>query len=317
MSRRFYGFVLLLIPTVILGSALSVFAQEKASSAETVPITTVVTVLGPKFTPPPAIGKEDVIVHEAKNRLNVTGWIPAQGDKAGLELAIVIDDSSSTDLGLQLSDLTTFIKSQPKTAGIGLFYASNGTVQAASQFNTDHEAVAKSLRLPFGVGGGISSVYLSVMDLMSRWPATGMRREILLIADGIDRFRGDIPTSTDVQSTMDRAQKAGIMIHTLYVTGVGRASRNMFRINLGQSNLSRIADATGGEAFFQGTQTPISFGPYLQQLEMVLKNQFLLTFSIPRSKKPKGELRPIRVRTEQHNVEISAAEKVFVRGPAR
>lgn len=317
MSRRFHTFFFLLIPAVILGTALPVSAQEKASSSETVPITTIVTVLGPKFTPPPAIGKEDVIVHEAKDRLNVNGWIPAQGDKAGLELAIVIDDASSTDLGLQLSDLTTFIKSQPKTTGIGLFYASNGTVQAASQFNTDHETVAKSLRLPFGAGGGISSVYLSVMDLMSRWPATGVRREVLLVSDGIDRFRGDIPTSPDVQSTMDRAQKAGIMIHTLYATGVGRASRNMFRINLGQSNLSRIADATGGEAFFQGNQTPISFGPYLQQLEMVLKNQFLLTFAIPRSKKPKGELRPIRVRTEQHNVEISAAEKVFVPGPVR
>jgi hypothetical protein len=107
------------------------------------------------------------------------------------------------------------------------------------------------------------------------------------------------------------------MIHTLYSTGVGRVARNLFRSNLGQSNLSKITDATGGEAFFQGLQTPISFGPYLQQLDVVLRNQYWLTFAMPRSKKAKGDLRPFHVTTEQHNVEISAPREVFVPGPAK
>jgi hypothetical protein len=317
MRKPFHAFRPFLILAAILMTTLPVHAQQAASPAGTVPVTTVVTVLGPKFNAPPPLGKEDVIVHAEKTRVDVTGWVAAQGEHAGLELAILIDDVVSTDIGLQFKDLATFITDQQKTTKVGLFYADNGTIQAASQFNIDHVAVAKTLRLPLGRYAAYSSIYLSMMDLIKRWPSTGDRREILLISDGIDRFRGDFPESTDLESTIANAEKAGIMIHTLYSTGVGRVARNMFRSNLGQSNLAKITDATGGEAFFQGLQTPISFGPYLQQLDMVLRNQYWLTFAMPRSKKAKGDLRRFRVTTEQRNVEISAAQEVFVPGPAK
>jgi hypothetical protein len=305
------GFFLFLL--CILFAPSPVLAQQAESSA-TVPVSAIVTVLGPKYTSPPAIGKEDIAVYEGKEKKDVTSWLPAQGDKAALELAIVIDDSTSTGIGLQFSDLTNFIKSQPPTTGVGIFYASNGTVQATSQFSTDHDAVAKSLRLPIGRAAAYSSIYLSLMDMFKRWPVTGARREILLIADGIDRFRGD-PFSPDVTSTIEQAQKAGIIIHSLFATGVGRFSRNFFRVNLGQSNLAQLTDGTGGEAFFQGTLTPVSFAPFLAQLDTVLKNQYWLTFATARSKKAKGELRSFRVRSEQRDVEISAAERVFIPGP--
>jgi hypothetical protein len=315
MRKRFYTFLSLSILVAIL-IVLPARAQEAATGG-TAPVTTVVTVLGPKFNAPPPLGKEDIIVHSGKTRLDVTRWLPAQGEHAGLELAIVIDDVVSTDIGLQFKDLTTFITDQQKTTKVGIFYADNGTIQTASQFNSDHEAVAKTLRLPIGRYAAYSSIYLSMIDLIKRWPATGDRREILLISDGIDRFRGDFPESPDLESTITNAQKAGIMIHTLYSTGVGRFARNIFRSNLGQSNLAKITDATGGEAFFQGLQTPISFAPYLQQLDIILRNQYWLTFAMPRSNKAKGELRRFRVTTEQRNVEISAPQEVFVPGPAK
>jgi hypothetical protein len=311
-SIRRIGFLALVVSVLL--ATLSARAQNQASSG-TVPITTVVTALGPKYTAPPAISQSDVSVYSGKEKQNVISWVPAQGDKANLELAIVIDDSDRIDLGSQISDITSFIKAQPKSCGVAVFYASNGTVQAASQFSTDHEAVAKSVRLPFGNVAAYSSIYLSIMDLIKRWPVTGARREILLIADGIDRFRGD-PFSPDVDSAIERAQRAGIMIHTLYASGVGRFSRNLFQVNYGQSNLAKMADATGGEAFFQGLQTPISFAPFLEQLNVVLNNQYWLKFETPRSKKKGGELRSIRVRTEQRDVELSAPSRVFVPGGA-
>ncbi len=305
----------LLIFAAVLASLFPTHAQDQASSSN-VQVTTVVTALGPKYTAPPALGKQDINVTEGKQKREVTNWVPAQGDKAALQLAIVIDDADSQDLATQLSDLKNFISSQPASTAIGVFYASNGTVQPAFQFSTDHEAVAKSVRIPLGYTGAYSSIYLSVMSLMKGWPVTGgARREILLIADGIDRFRGDYPISPDVDSTIINAQRAGIMIHTLFATGVGRATRNSFRLNLGQSNLAKIADATGGEAFFQGFLTPVSYAPFLQQLDMVLKNQYWLSWATERAKKPKGELRGFKVRTEQRGVDISAADKVFVPGP--
>lgn len=307
MRRIIFPLVYFLTLAAILFAGISSYAQ-------TVPVTTVVTVLGPKFTPPPAISKEDIAVYEGKQKRDINSWVPAQGDKAALELAIVIDETDSSDLGIQFNDITNFIKSQPKTTGVGIFYASNGTVQAASQFSTDHDAASKALRLPFGRGAAYNSIYLSLMSLISRWPVTGARREILLLADGIDRFRGD-PFSPDVPAAVEKAQKAGIMVHTLFTSGVGRFSRNFYRVSLGQSNLAQLSDGTGGESFFQGTQTPISFAPFLQQLEMVLKNQFFLRYATEPSKKKGGELRSFRIHSEQRDVEISHAQKIFVPGP--
>jgi hypothetical protein len=315
MRKPTYIFSVLLVLAGILASLVPARAQDQGSSSNT-QVTTVVTALGPKYTAPPALGKQDINVTEGKQKREVTNWVPAQGDKAALQLAIVIDDADNQELASQLNDLKNFINSQSPSTAIGVFYASNGTVQPASQFSTDHDAVAKSVRIPLGYTGAYSSIYLSVMSLMKGWPVTGgARREILLIADGIDRFRGDYPISPDVDSTTINAQRAGIMIHTLFATGVGRATRNSFRLNLGQSNLAKIADATGGEAFFQGFFTPVSYAPFLQQLDMVLKNQYWLSWGTERTKKPKGELRGFKVRTEQHGVDISAADKIFVPGP--
>lgn len=315
MLKSRHIFSSLLVLAVLMASVFPAHAQNQPTSPNNVSVTTYVTVLGPKYTAPPALSKADVNVDEGKQKREVTNWIPAQGDKAGLLLAIVIDDADTTDVASQLGDLRNFVTAQPKTTNIGVFYASNGAIQTASQFNQDHEAVAKTLRMPLGYTGAYSSIYLSVMNLIKGWPATGARREILLIADGIDRFRGDYPLSPDVDATVDNAQKAGIMIHTLFANGVGRAGRNSFRVSLGQSNLSKISDATGGESFFQGFQTPVSFSPFLQQLDMVLKNQYWLSYATERSKKAKGELRKFRVRTEQKEVELSSADRIFVPGP--
>jgi len=289
-------------------------AAAPQAGASKVPITTVVTALGPSYTAPPPLAKEDIIVHTGNTREDVKAWVPAQGDHSALELAILIDDIiETTTLGNQLGDIRKFIQAQPKTTSVGVFYANEGRAQAVSPFTNDHDAAAKSVRLTLGDGAS-ASIYLSLMDLFAKWKPTTARREVLVIADGIDRFRGD-PFSPDVPLTIERAQKAGVMIHTLYARGAGRTARNLFRSNYGQSNLAQMTDGTGGESFFQGLDTPISFSPFLEQLDMVLHNQYFLTFTTAASAKPKGQLRGFRVNTEQRNVEISAARMVLVPGP--
>jgi hypothetical protein len=297
-----------------LFAARSACAAPQAASSK-VPVTTVVTVLGPTYTAPPPLEKADIVVHTGNVREDVTAWVPAQGDRGALQLAILIDDvTDNSSFGNQLSDLRKFIQAQSKSTSIGVFYANNGRAQAVSPFNADHDAATKNLRITRGEGGASVSIYLSLMDLISRWPATAARREVLVIADGIDRLRGD-PDSPDVTLAFEKAQKAGIMLHTLYARGFGHAGRNLFRVNFGQSNLAQMTDATGGESFFQGTETPISFSPFQEQLDMVLHNQFFLTFTTARSAKKKGELRRFRITTEQTHVEIGAARAIFVPGP--
>jgi hypothetical protein len=300
----------LLLLSFTLFTARTSSAEPQAGVAK-VPITTIVSVLGPNYTAPPAVGKSDVVVRTGKVREDIVGWDAAQGDKSALELAILIDDG--TNIGNQLDDLRKFIRGQSKATSVGLFYASSGLTQAVSPFSTDHDAVAQKLRITLGQFRISTSIYLAIMDLMSKWRPSGARREILVIADGIDRFRGD-PNSPDVILTIQRAQKAGVIIHTLYARDSDRAGRNSFRAGYGQSNLAQMTDESGGESFFQGFDTPISFTPFLDQLDMVLHNQYFLTFTTLSSTKKNGEYRSFRASTEQQNVEISGARHVWVPG---
>lgn len=286
-------------------------------TAPKVPVTTTVTVLGPKFTAPPPLARQDINAFSGKTRLDVLNWVPAQGGKAPLQLAIVIDNSANQlGVGTQLSDIAAFIRLQSKTTAVGVFYAANGTVQVASNFSTDHEAVAKTLRLPFGLRAGDSpSVYISLSDLIkNRWPVTGARREALLISSGVDRLnRG--PQSPYVAAAIEDSQKGGVVVQAIYTDGVrfGETLRGQFA----QDNLVQLTDQSGGFNFFEGISTPVSFGPYLNQLNMVLHNQYLLTVALPRTDKKNGELRPLELKLEQRNVELKYPKQVLVPGPAK
>ena len=303
-----------LIVAVTLLSGWSSRARNQAASSA-VPITTVVTVLGHDFSAPPPIVKEDVTVYSGKNRQDVTSWVPAQGDNAGLQLAILIDDDDSpTAIGQHFSEIKEFITSQPSTTQVGLFYATAGTARAAAQFDANHEAVAQKLRMTLGPTAGTSpSVYLSLEDLVSHWPANGMRHEVLMIASGIDRLSPGID-SPYVASAIKRAQASGVVVHSIY-TGGPRLANSQFRMDVAWQNLDQIASGTGGQSFFQGFETPVDFVPIFRQLDAVLKNQYLLTFTTPRSEKKNGEMRQIQVRTEQRNVKLYHASEVFVPGP--
>ena len=141
-----------LLFTAVGADAPFAYAQDQKTAK--VPVTATVTVLGPKFTAPPPLTRKDVVAFSNKARLDVINWVPAQGDKAPLQFAILIDNSANQlGVGTQLNDLRAFIRQQSKSTAIGVFYAVNGTVQTASNFSTNHEMVAKALRLPLRTSG--------------------------------------------------------------------------------------------------------------------------------------------------------------------
>ena len=304
---------LIILACFILLTA-SIRAQEPPKS-DKVPVTTLITVLGPKFSAPPALGRADAIVRTGDHREDITGWVPAQGTKATLQLAILIDDGA-TDFGVHLDEVRHFIQSQPKSTNVGVFYASMGTTQPIAPFSADHDAVAQKVRITFGHGSSSTSIYLSLIDVLRKLQHFPGRREILLIGDGHDRLRGDLPESPDLDRAMDTAVKLNVVVHTLYVH-VGRLNSESFDLTLAQGNLAHLAAETGGQSFFQGLNTPVSFTPFLDQLDMALHNQYFLTFTTARSNKPKGEFRGFKVTTEQRNAQITAPDRVFVPGAGK
>ena len=310
--------ILLIAPlvTVLLLLALPLNASPQVGSS-TVSVTTVVTVMGPKNTTPPPVPKGDVNVTSGKTRLSVTGWDAVQSSgHSKLQLAILIDNAlRSTIVGGQLEDLANFINSLPKDASVGVFYGENGsaTSAGATPFSADHQAAAQNLRVSMGRSGGDSpSIYLSLGDLVSHWqPAPGARREVLLLSSGVDNLdRGSQDPYFD--STLDKVQSAGVVVHTIY-DGTNRFGSTV-QGDISQGKLVQITTDSGGEGFFDGTGAPVSIAPYLAQLSNVLANQYLLTFTAAPGKGDKGQLREIEIRLEQRDLKLSYAKRILIPG---
>jgi hypothetical protein len=288
---------------------------QPTGTATTVPVRIAVTANVPSDKRMPQINPEDVVVKQGKQRLQVTGWVPAQGDRAGLDLFILIDDDRSARLGSNLDELRAFITAQPSTTSVGVGYMRNATTQIVQDLTTDHAAAAKALRLPLGSAGAYGSPYLSLIDLLKRWPENQNRREVVMVTDGIDRARGGprrrvLSNNPDVDSAGAVAMRTGTIIHTIYAPGTGRLGRNYWEATNGQMGISKLSDITGGESFFLGLQSPVSLKPYLDDLQKVLDNRYWLSFSA----KPgsKAGLQDVTLSTEVAGVEFSAPNAVWV-----
>src|SRR5271168_89502 len=272
-------------------------AETKAAGPNSVTMT--VTAVGKKDLAPPEVKKDDIQLYQGKERLQVADWRRSEN----LFLAILIDDSLDSSIANQWSDLKAFIAAQPPTTYISISYGRNGAAMLAQDFTTDHALVAKALRIPIGGRGAFSSPYLELQDLIKRLPANGERRSILLISSGVDYFRGNFgPTSPDLDTTIERAQKSNINVWTIYAPDAGHTGRGFFRVNNAQSNLSQLSDETGAESFYLGQGIPVDLKPYFDEIGMHLNNQYLLTFEGSGGKK--GRFERVRVSTEISNLEF-------------
>jgi hypothetical protein len=249
---------------------LAAFAQDQR---------VVVTVEGHKDATPPAISQADVMVSVDNQRGRVTGWTPVR--TAGAELWILIDDGTDTSVSLQLDDLRKFILNQPPTTSIGIGYLRNGSAGVAQALTTDHTAAAKALRMPTGTPGISASPYLALIDLIHKWPATDHAREVLLVSSGIDPDNGPGPVNPYLTRAIDTAQRADVVIYSIYYGGAGHFGHSFWQINWGQTFLSQISEETGGEFYWQGNNNPVSFAPYLNEISQRLGAQYLLAFEAP------------------------------------
>ncbi len=341
----------------VLFLASGTFLLRAQEGGGTVPVHLVVTAESVKdASAPQQITEKDFTVKQGKNNLQVTNWIPAQGDAAALQLFILIDDTcEQQQLGIQLNEIRSFINAQPPTTLIAIGYMRNAVVTVAQDFTADHAAAANAIRLPLGSLGASDSPYLSLMSILSRWPASKVRREVIMVTDGINRIRmmpssgfggggfggggyggggfgggfgpptgpggpnGFNPPyaqfiSPDVNSASTVAQRLGVIVHTIYSPGVGRAGRNYWELTNGQNQIAKLSEDTGGESFFLGSQPAVSFQPYLDRIQVVLNNQYYLVFRAKPGKK--SELQRVKISTEVPNVELVYADNVWVPAPS-
>ena len=80
--------------------------------------------------------------------------------------------------------------------------------------------------------------------------------------------------------------------------------------NTAQNNLSKLSEETGGKSFYLGTSAPVSFKPYLDELQVYLDNQYLLSFAGDGG--AKGKFVSIRLKTELAHTEFLHANQAWL-----
>ncbi len=300
-------FAMISVPT-------SSWAHKPDSSTE-VPVHMVVTVKARHGAQVPVVAANDVKVYQRDKQDTVTSWLPLQGNRAGLQLFILIDDTSRDSVALQFKSIEKFIDQQPATTAVGIGYMRNGMVATAQELTPDHALAEKALRLPMGTAVGFTSPYLALSDLMKKWPETKDRREILMITSGIDPlgggFSNDPYDNPYLEAASNQAQRGGFIIYSIYTTGAGvRGLGRGFRTAFQQAGLDLLSQKTGGETYYLGLGSPVDFTPYLDDVSYCLKHQYELVFLAKGAKKP--TLEPVKVKTEMPNMGLTTAEDGYV-----
>lgn len=283
----------------------------------------------------PPLQQQDVKVKVGKTVLDPTALLPAKGDRAALQFMILIDDVLDSNIGGDLKELQEFIRNLPDGTQVGVGYMSNTAISIAQNFTADRELAANAVRLPRSGTSSGDSPYLSLISLVKGWPQQKVRREVIMISDGIDRLRGERPQaavvgpgntlapvyhsmptiSNDATSASEISQRYNVIVFPIYSVGIGRAARSDWDRQMGLSGLTKIADETGGECFSLSTSQPVSIKPYLDRIQKYLDNQYYLVFQAPQGKKDR--LQSVSVRTATKNSEILAADNVWVPGPPK
>lgn len=208
-----------------------------------------------------------------------------------LQLAILIQDDLSSSFNLELKRLGDFINRLPRGSRVMVAYLRGGSLQVRQKFTEDLEKAAKSLRIvTSSAASAPSSPYQGITDALKRFDALpNGRRAILLISDGLDTSRGiesaSPAQSLDLDQAILQSQRRGAAVYSFFTTSSSTERGNSLLISYGQGSLERLADETGGRAFFQGISSPVSFDPFFRDLNLLLKRQFALTFLSTHSQK--------------------------------
>jgi hypothetical protein len=197
-----------------------------------------------------------------------------------LNLAVLIQDDLIPQVGNELGVTRDFIRSLPQGSQVMVAYITAGSLQVRQPFTTDLEKAAKSLRIPIGsTTASPFNPYVEVIEAMKKFKEESPNANaVLLISDGLDTSRGFDSTAAghtlDIERAISEANKRRISVFSFYAPSVGLTSRSRLAASYGQSSLNRLANETGGRAFFQGTTGFVTFDSYFDRLREQLNRQY-------------------------------------------
>jgi VWFA-related protein len=261
------------------GQPQSITGGDGATRGPGKPVTVPVTIRVKEET---ELQNIDLSIHEDGEPQTIIS-LRAIGNNSPITLVVLIQEDLVPSVGNEIKDMADFIRQMPKGSRVMVGYLRTGSLQVKQRFTTDLEKAASALRPPTGSATNSPyNPYVEVIEALKRFEGQPLgRRAILLVSDGLDISRGvdsSSPTqSVDLQRAINESQRRGVAIYSFYAPTIVAAA-NPVLISNAQSSLQRLSDETGGIPFFQGTGAPVSFVPFIRELDTSLQKQAALTF---------------------------------------
>lgn len=243
----------------------------------------------------------------------VLSFTPLQDANSPVELVLLLDSGARTSLGTQFEDIQKFVGEMPPNTRMAIAYMVNGRAAFASQLSSNASDVLKGLHVSTGVPGSNASPYFCLSDLAKNWPSHDRtaRRVVLMVTDGVDNYeRRYDPDDPYVQTAVNDSVRAGLIVYSIYWRDMGRLNSGWYETNAGQSLLLIVAQATGGNSYWQGIGNPVSLEPYFQDLRRRLNHQYELSITAPSKGKP--EVQSLKVDLRVPSAKVDAPQRVLV-----
>ena len=228
-----------------------------------------------------------------------------RASESPITLALLIQDDLVSSVSTEAKPLANFVRSLPPGSRVMIGYIRTGTLDVRRKFTAELERAAKGVRPPMGLASASPyNPYVEVIEALRRFDSQPLgRRAIVLVSDGLDTSHGvdsSSPSqSLDLQRAINEAQRLSVAIYSIYAPSAS-GSAALLGLN-GQSCLQRLSNETGGRAFFEGTGAPVSFDPFLKEIDASISMQIALTYL---STHPEKGFHRLEIKPLEPDVEI-------------
>jgi len=181
----------------------------------------------------------------------------------------------------------------------GLLITFDSAIELVQDYTDNPEALAKAIR-QVRPGGGtkmLDSIYLACQEKLK---SEAGRKLIILISDGDDNL-----SLETVTSTLEMAQRSDVAIFTISTNSSG-----FFGLTAPKADklLKRLADETGGRAFFPFKAEDLSQS--FQDIAAELRSQYSLAYRSSNVNRD-GTFRAIRIEPERKNLKVKSRKGYY------
>jgi len=292
----------------ILACSVATFGQSTPSTG--IPVQVLVTIGHHYGHAPAALTKENFTILEQYEERPLLDLVPLRGERAGLEIFLLVDNCSSCEVGSKFDELIKFIRAQPPTTSFGVAYIQDGKLKIAEDPSGNRERVIKALNPP--TGSKPASPFNALAELINGWKQGSERHVVVMVSNGINPAATDGREDPSTEAAIEAAQHAGVPVYAIYHPAADYLTNNS-KIYAGQLQLAHVGIETGGEAYFLGYGPLSSLGPFLGDIADHLANQYRLEFLANPSEGMTG-LQGISIHSDVPELEVIVPSRVWIPG---